>query len=225
MLYELSEVGRTFPGPGDGLTVLDAVDLWVEEGEALAILGAPGSGKTTLLHLMGGLDTPSRGKVLFEGTDLGTLNPQRLAEVRNRKLGFVFQFHHLLPEFTTLENVAMPGLVAGLPRQEAKDLAAAALERMGLGARTHHRVTTLSGGEQQRVAIARAILLSPKALLADEPTGNLDVKTGDLVGGLLKELNEERGMALIVVTHNHDLARRMHRQLELSSGELYARAI
>jgi len=225
MLYELCEVGRTFPGPGDGITVLNAVSLGVEAGESVAILGASGSGKTTLLYLMGGLDRPSRGVVRFQGTDMGTLDPPRLAALRNRELGFVFQFHHLLPEFSTLENVAMPGLVAGLPRQEALALAAAALERMGMGARTHHRVTTLSGGEQQRVAIARAILLSPKALLADEPTGNLDEKTGELVGSLLKELNEERGMALVVVTHNHCLARMMHRQLELSSGELYARAI
>lgn len=220
-LYELRGVGKSFRGPREELTILDGINLRVGAGESVAILGSSGSGKTTLLHLMGGLDVASRGEIKFRGRDIGAMDDSAKASMRNRDLGFVFQFHHLLPEFTTLENVAMQGLIAGMNKGEAYDRAATNLRRMGLGERLDHRVTTLSGGEQQRAAIARAMLLQPKALLADEPTGNLDERTGELVTDLLVSLNEETGATLVVVTHNRDLANRMHRRLELYSGVLH----
>lgn len=187
----------------------------------MAIVGASGSGKSTLLHLLGALDIPSSGSLLFEGQSLPDLNAEGKAHFRNRKLGFVFQFHHLLPEFSTVENVAMQALIAGMPRNKALQLAALALERVGLADRRDHRVTTLSGGERQRAAIARAILLEPQVLLADEPTGNLDQRTGEKVAELLLELNHSLGMTLIIVTHNRDMAGTLGRCLELRSGELY----
>ncbi|WP_438616452.1 ABC transporter ATP-binding protein [Oceanidesulfovibrio indonesiensis] len=220
-LYELRGIGKTFQGPREELTILDGIDLRVDAGESVAILGSSGSGKTTLLHLMGGLDVASRGEVRFRGRDIGAMDESTKAAMRNKDLGFVFQFHHLLPEFTTLENVAMQGLIAGMTKSEAYERAAESLLRMGLGDRLDHRVTTLSGGEQQRAAIARAMLMQPKALLADEPTGNLDERTGELVTDLLVSLNEETGATLVVVTHNHALANRMQRRLELYSGVLH----
>jgi lipoprotein-releasing system ATP-binding protein len=201
--------------------ILKGLDLRVERGESVAVLGASGAGKSTLLHMLGGLDVPSGGKVLFEGRDVARMGEPERAHLRNREMGFVFQFHHLLPEFSTLENVAMPGLIAGLGRAEATARAAEALDLVALGQRAAHKVTTLSGGERQRAAIARAILMRPKALLADEPTGNLDEATGERIGALLFELNKELGMTLVVVTHNVELAARMGRRLELRSGELY----
>ena len=220
-LYDLEKVGKRYPGPVEDVVILNGLNLTVQAGESLAVVGASGSGKSTLLHLIGALDTPTSGRILFDGTDLAALPPDAKARVRNSKLGFVFQFHHLLPEFTTEENVAMQGLIAGMPRSLALDLAREALERVGLTNRARHRVTTLSGGERQRAAIARAILVRPRVLLADEPTGNLDDKSGKLVGSLLLELNQSLGMTLIVVTHNRELAGTMGRCLELRSGELY----
>lgn len=220
-LYDLQGVGKEYPGPGGSLVILKGLDLRVERGESLAVLGASGAGKSTLLHVLGGLDIPSTGKVLFEGRDVACMSEPERAHLRNREMGFVFQFHHLLPEFSTLENVAMPGLIAGLGRDEAFQRAARALELVALDQRAAHKVTTLSGGERQRAAIARAILMRPKALLADEPTGNLDEATGERIGGLLFELNRELGMTLVVVTHNVELAARMGRRMELRSGELY----
>ena len=222
LLYELKEVGKEFTGPSEKLVILRNVNLSVPQGESVAIIGASGSGKTTLLHLMGVLDTASWGSVTFRGQSVTGLNDEARARIRNREIGFVFQFHHLLPEFNTLENVAMQALIAGLPRKRALALAAEALAQVGLSSRSEHRVTTLSGGERQRAAIARAIVMGPSVLLADEPTGNLDERTGEKVGTLLMRLNEELGMTLIVVTHNHDLAHMMNRRLELRSGELYA---
>uniref|UniRef100_A0A7C4EKY1 ABC transporter ATP-binding protein n=1 Tax=Fundidesulfovibrio putealis TaxID=270496 RepID=A0A7C4EKY1_9BACT len=221
-LYVLTGVSKEFPGPQETVRVLSGIDLTIMPGESLAILGASGSGKSTLLHLLGALDTPSRGKVVFCGRDLSGLRPQESARLRNRDIGFVFQFHHLMPEFTALENAAMPGLIAGMSREQAFDKAARALGLLGLEQRLHHRVTTLSGGERQRAAIARAVLMGPKVLLADEPTGNLDEATGHRAGELLAKLNEELNMTLVVVTHNHNLARLMGRRLELHGGELYA---
>jgi lipoprotein-releasing system ATP-binding protein len=221
-LYQLNKVGKEFAGPGERLTVLDGIDMTVMAGESIAILGASGSGKTTLLHLLGTLDTPSTGEILFCGKPLGALDQRRRAALRNRDIGFVFQFHHLLPEFTTLENVAMPGLLAGKSRAESLELAREALVMVGLTGRMDFAVTTLSGGERQRAAIARAILLRPKALLADEPTGNLDEKTGRMIGELLASLNRDLGMTFVVVTHNIELAGVMGRRLELRSGVLYA---
>ena len=220
-LYRVEDVGETVSGPAGELTILSGLNLTVEAGESVAILGASGSGKSTLLHMLGALDSPTRGRVLFEGRSLNGLSCAEAAAFRNRQLGFVFQFHHLLPEFSTVENVAMQAVIGGMERHEALKRAAAALESVGLAERGAHNVTTLSGGERQRAAIARATLLRPKVLLADEPTGNLDEKTGSMVMDLLLELNRAEGMTLVVVTHNRELAARMGRRLELKSGELY----
>ncbi len=222
-IYELRGVTKEYEGPSEKVTVLRNVDLSIAKGDSLAILGASGSGKSSLLHLLGGLDSPTKGEVLFAGQSLSALSLERSAKIRNSEIGFVFQFHHLLPEFTTLENVAMPGLIAGMPRKKAYESASESLALVGLDERAEYRVTTLSGGERQRAAIARAILLRPKALLADEPTGNLDEQTGERVGALLAGLNAELGMTLVVVTHNHNLANLMGRRMELHGGELYAR--
>lgn len=223
-IMELAGVSKRFSGPSELVNVLTNVNLSILAGESLAILGSSGSGKTTLLHMMGALDIPTSGKIFFLGQDLGALQPARAARIRNKDIGFVFQFHHLLPEFTTLENVAMPGLIAGIAHQRALALAHEALSLVGLDERAEHRVTTLSGGERQRAAIARAVLMRPKLLLADEPTGNLDEHTGSRVGEALSRLNKDLGMTLVVVTHNHNLAALMGRRLELHGGELYARA-
>ncbi|EPR37476.1 ABC transporter related protein [Desulfovibrio sp. X2] len=221
-LYELRGVVKEFAGPTETVHVLRNIEAKIFRGEALAILGASGSGKTTLLHLLGTLDTPSRGEIVFEGRDLAGLSTGQRAAFRNRELGFVFQQHHLLPEFSTLENVAMPGLIADLPWKEARRMAEEALAHVGLSQRADFAVTTLSGGERQRAAIARAVLLSPKVLLADEPTGSLDEATGRSVGDMLLQLNRELDMTLVVVTHNLELASKMDRQLELHAGELNA---
>ncbi len=221
-LYRVEHAGKTVESPAGELTILRDVSLTVEPGEALAIVGSSGSGKSTLLHILGTLDRATSGRVFFEGQDLSALDAAQAAHFRNRELGFVFQFHHLLPEFTTVENVAMQAIIAGTPRSKALKLAEESLERVGLAHRRDHHVTTLSGGERQRAAIARATLLCPKVLLADEPTGNLDEKTGSLVVDVLRGLNRDMGMTLIIVTHNRELAASLDRSLELRSGELYA---
>lgn len=220
-LYELEGVGKAYDAPGEQLVILPGLDLVIEAGESVAIVGASGSGKSTLLHLLGALDSPSWGTLRFLGRDVGAMSPEEKAKVRNRELGFVFQFHHLLPEFSTEENVAMQAIISGMPRAKALELAREALDKVGLSGRTGHKVMTLSGGERQRAAIARAILLHPKVLLADEPTGNLDERTGEVVGKLLLDLNRDLGMTLVVVTHNRELADLMGRRLELRAGELY----
>jgi lipoprotein-releasing system ATP-binding protein len=221
-IYELKGVTKLFVGPVEEITILRDIDLTIAQGESLAILGASGSGKTTLLHLLGTLDIATQGTILFQGRDLAGLTRRERAELRNRDIGFVFQFHHLLPEFTTLENVAMPARIGGMGRKKALDLASEALDLVGLHGRANHKVTTLSGGERQRAAIARAVLLKPRVLLADEPTGNLDAHTGEKIGEAFVRLNREYDMTLVMVTHNRTLARRMGRNLELRSGELYA---
>lgn len=203
------------------LEVLRGVSLEVHRGEVVTIVGASGAGKTTLLQIMGTLSRPDSGRVEIDGTDLFALGDKALSRFRNERIGFVFQFHHLLPEFSTEENVAMQALIAGMNRSKALGLARQALERVGLSDRKDHRVTTLSGGERQRAAIARAILLEPRVLLADEPTGNLDQRTGDSVAELLLELNRTLGMTLVIVTHNREMAGTLGRCLELRSGELY----
>lgn len=220
-LYRVEDLGKTVSGPAGELTILSGLNLTMEAGESVAVVGASGSGKSTFLHMLGALDSPTRGVVYFEGRSLGGLTPAEAASFRNRELGFVFQFHHLLPEFSTVENVAMQAIIGGMDRREALERAGAALARVGLAERREHNVTTLSGGERQRAAIARATLLRPKVLLADEPTGNLDEKTGSMVMDLLLELNRAEGMTLVVVTHNRELAARMGRRLELKSGVLY----
>lgn len=225
LLYFLENVGREYEGPAEKVTVIKSLSLSITPGESIAVVGASGSGKSTLLHLLGTLDNPSWGTLHFRGRDLGRMTPQEKAVLRNREIGFVFQFHHLLPEFTTLENVAMQALIGGMRRSEAMERARESLELVGLSARVDHRVTTLSGGERQRAAIARAILMRPAVLLADEPTGNLDERTGSAVAEQLLALNGQLGMTLVVVTHNAELAGLMSRRLELRAGEIYDQTV
>ena len=220
-LYRFDSVTKEYPAPGETLTVLRDVSLNIERGESIAVIGASGSGKSTFLHLLGTLDTPTRGAIHFEGRDVCSMTAVEKAALRNRAIGFVFQFHHLLPEFSTLENVAMQAVIGGMDRPEAFALAGEAIKAVGLGGKEKQSVTTLSGGERQRAAIARAILVKPRVLLADEPTGNLDEKTGAGVAELLLDLNRDLGMAMVVVTHNRDIATLMGRCLELRAGDLY----
>ena len=206
---------------GDGeLTILDNIELVVKKGEMLAIVGPSGAGKTTLLHMLGGLDLPSSGRVLINDRDIAALNDRDRSRLRNAELGFVYQFHHLLAEFSAVENAAMPLLVAGRKRREAMAEAASLLERVGLGSRLSHRPAQLSGGERQRVAIARALVNRPACVLLDEPTGNLDGDTAESVHALLAELNRESATSFLIVTHDLQLAQRMDRILELRAGQL-----
>jgi lipoprotein-releasing system ATP-binding protein len=221
-LKEFIQVQQLFKSYGNGakrVEVLKGADLTFSRGEKAAIVGASGVGKTTLLHILGTLDRPTSGKVLYEGKDIYTLNEKDLALFRNREIGFVFQFHHLLPEFNALENTMMPCLIQGIPKKESAPRAEAILTLVGLKERLSHKPGELSGGEQQRVAVARALVLEPKVLLADEPTGNLDTKTGESVFDLLRELNQIKGITLIVVTHNIKLAEKLSRQIQLVDGK------
>jgi lipoprotein-releasing system ATP-binding protein len=214
----VTDVHKTYSSGGGDLHVLRGVDLRLHPGEALAVIGASGAGKSTLLHLLGGLDGPNRGTVRVGGTPLTELHRDELASVRNRQIGFVFQFHHLLREFSALENVMMPCLIAGTERGPARERARALLAEVGLSDREHHRPSQLSGGEQQRVAVARALANNPVVLLADEPTGNLDHHTSERLHDLLFRLREERGLAMVLVTHNPALAYRADRILKLEDG-------
>jgi lipoprotein-releasing system ATP-binding protein len=202
------------------LKVLRGLDFELGEGESVGIFGASGTGKSTLLHLLGGLDRPNEGSISAAGLDLGTMTDEELARFRNREVGFVFQFYHLLPEFTALENTMLPALIAGFDRGEARAKAKETLDAVGLSERLEHRPAMLSGGEQQRVAIARAAVMSPRVIFADEPTGNLDRETGRKVWEYLKTLNREKGVALVAVTHNRDLIDGFTRSLELRDGKL-----
>jgi lipoprotein-releasing system ATP-binding protein len=215
----VQDLKKTFITDGNRVEVLKGLDLDIYTGETLAVVGASGVGKSTLLHILGTLERPSAGRVLWDGEEVFSLDDQRLAAFRNRKVGFVFQFHHLLSEFDALENVMMPALIARLPRSRAQELAEAILVRVGLKDRLHQRISTLSGGEQQRVAVARALVLNPEVLLADEPTGNLDPKSGAQVQELLVELNQEQGLTSVIVTHNLELARVLHRRITLVDGK------
>jgi lipoprotein-releasing system ATP-binding protein len=223
-LIEARGLRKSYASGAKQLTVIDGLDLAVAAGETVAIVGASGAGKSTLLHLLGGIDRPSAGEILFEGRRLDALSATALARYRNAAVGFVFQFHFLMPDFTALENVQMPLLLGGERRGAAARRAAELLADVGLADRGHHRPGELSGGEQQRVAIARAIARSPQLLLADEPTGNLDRGTGEAVFALLQGLNRERGLTMIIVTHNEELARASGRTLKLESGRFVAAA-
>lgn len=218
---EARGVEKVYPrGDGGELAVLQGVDLRVREGEVMAVIGASGSGKSTLLHLLGGLDRPTRGEVFLDGRGIGGLDGGTLAGLRNRYLGFVFQFHHLLREFTALENVSMPALIGGAEMEEARDTARDLLVDVGLGERLEHRPWQLSGGEQQRVAVARALANRPLVLLADEPSGNLDARSSEQLHDLLFRIREERAVSMTIVTHNRELARRADRILLLIDGVL-----
>jgi lipoprotein-releasing system ATP-binding protein len=205
---------------GKRVDVLRGVSLDIEQGELVSLIGASGAGKSTFLHVLGTLDAPAAGEVLFKGTSLFAMNDAHIADFRNRTIGFVFQSHHLLPEFTALENVAMPALIQRRDRGPAYAYARELLERVGLGSRVDHRPGELSGGEAQRVALARALVLKPALLLADEPTGNLDPATGEGIHNLLREVNRDLGITAVVVTHNAVLAASMPRRLRLADGEV-----
>ncbi len=215
-----NQLCRSFDEAERRLVIINDLNLSVAAGERLAIIGSSGSGKSTLLNLLAGLDTPTNGEVLIAGESISQLSENRRAELRNSQLGFVFQFHHLLPEFSALENIAIPQLLAGVSVDAAQQRAALLLEQVGLSLRADHKPAKLSGGERQRVAIARALANTPACVLMDEPTGNLDPHTAQEVEHYLLKLNQEQGVAQIVVTHDHALAKRMDRVLELKEGRL-----
>jgi lipoprotein-releasing system ATP-binding protein len=211
---------KSFQHMGRTLDVLKGIDLNIYAGQILAIVGQSGAGKSTLLHCMGTLDLPSSGRIRLGGEELTTMSGSRLAAVRNRDIGFVFQFHHLLPEFTAVENVMVPGLIQGRSRREMQKRAESLLEEVGLSNRASHRPGELSGGEQQRVAVARALALDPKLVLADEPTGNLDSATSDAIHDLFFQINREHGTTIIVVTHNSAFAESMPRVVRMRDGRV-----
>jgi lipoprotein-releasing system ATP-binding protein len=219
-LLKVNALCKTYEIVRNKVEVLNGIDLELEAATTTALVGASGAGKSTLLHILGALDRPTSGTVEFCGEDLFRKNDGDLASFRNRSIGFVFQFHHLLSEFTALENVMMPALIARVPRDQARVMAEELLADVGLTQRLTHRPGELSGGEQQRVAIARALVMSPALLLADEPTGNLDMKTSDGVHAVLAELQQKKGLTLVVVTHNERLAAAMGRTVRLVDGHL-----
>jgi lipoprotein-releasing system ATP-binding protein len=219
-LVQVEGLAKYFDHEGRRIDVLRGVDLTIHRGDKLAVVGRSGAGKSTLLHLLGTLDKPSEGTLRFDGKDVLTMSAKAVAAFRNSSIGFMFQFHHLLPEFTALENVMMPALIRRQSKADARGEAAGLLEAVGLADRMRHRPGELSGGEQQRVALARAVMGRPRLLLADEPTGNLDSRTSDDIHTLFDKINEEHGTAMLVVTHNADLAQRMPRQLHMVDGRL-----
>jgi lipoprotein-releasing system ATP-binding protein len=217
-LVTVKNVTKTFEHEGRSLEVLKGIDLEIERGEMVTIVGPSGAGKSTLLHLIGTLDLPTGGQILYGGRDVTRLGSSDLAEFRNQSIGFVFQFHHLLPEFTALENVMMPGLIQG--RRRLEDRARELLHEVGLSERLTHRPGELSGGEQQRVALARALLMKPELVLADEPTGNLDSQTSDAVQSLIFDLNRQHGITFLIVTHSRDFAAMMPRRVSMKDGRI-----
>ena len=221
-LVTVDRVEKSFAHEGHMVPILKGIDLTVEAGEMLCIVGPSGAGKSTLLHLMGTLDLPTRGDIIYEGDKVSSYSSARLAEFRNRSIGFVFQFHHLLPEFTALENVTMPGQIRGGNSRDLEQRARALLHQVGLDQRLTHRPGELSGGEQQRVALARALIMKPKLVLADEPTGNLDTTTSTAMHELLFELNKTIGTTFLVVTHNRELADKMPRVVEMRDGRIHS---
>jgi len=222
-MIEIVGVGKSFQQGASRIEVLHDIDLHIAARERIAIVGASGAGKTTLMHILGGLDHPTAGTVRFDGDDIFSLKGKALDAFRNRSIGFVFQFHQLLPEFTALENVMMPALVSRLSQSEAMERAKELLEAVGLGHRLRHKPGELSGGEQQRTAIARALVMHPRLLLADEPTGNLDSGTSAEIFQLLDRLHRERGLTMVVVTHSEALAGRLDRVVTIVDGRLVAK--
>ncbi len=219
-LLSVSKLYKSFVEGGEEIQVLRGVDLQLAAGERLAIIGESGVGKSTLLHILGTLDRPTAGEILYQGKEIPLGDETALAHFRNREIGFVFQFHYLLPDFTALENVMFPALIQGMESQRAKEEAEQLLEQVGLKDRMSHRPGKLSGGEQQRVAVVRSVIMQPKLILADEPTGSLDLRIGEEVQDLLFRLNEEKGIALVVATHNRQFARKIGRRVELKTGRL-----
>lgn len=216
---EVQDLCRSFRNTGAPIEILKGANLSLGEGDTLAIVGASGIGKSTFLHILGTLDRPDSGKLFFQGENVLLFDNNRLARFRNKSVGFMFQFHHLLPEFSALENASMPALIHGYPKEKARKAAETILVRVGLKDRLQHRVGKLSGGEQQRVALARALVMRPRILLADEPTGNLDTRNSDQVHELLLELNHEFSMTMVVVTHNMQLAAFMSRCVTIADGQ------
>ena len=220
-ILEATEIWKEYrSGQSDALQVLKGLELEIRKGELVVIVGPSGSGKSTLLHILGGLDRPTKGTVIVEDVDVLSLPEERLSKFRNESLGFVFQFHHLLPEFSALENVCMPALIQGKKLKDAAVRGNALLADVGLSGRAHHKPNELSGGEQQRVAVARALMNDPALILADEPSGNLDEENGHNLHKLIVKLCEEKGLTFIIATHNPDLTKRAHRVLRLSDGKL-----
>jgi lipoprotein-releasing system ATP-binding protein len=226
-MIEVQNLKKSFSTEAGELQVLKGIDLSIKEGEIVGIVGASGVGKSTLLHILGALDRPTSGKVFYDGIDIFSLDRNSLAYFRNKTVGFVFQFHHLLPEFTAFENVMMPGLISRSQKSEVRsqyreicDKAEKLLSETGLAERRKHRPGELSGGEQQRVAVARALILEPKIVLADEPTGNLDATTGEELFNILIDLNKKKGITFVIVTHNESLSRRCHRVLRMVDGRI-----
>ncbi len=222
-LMRVRGISKSYETNGNRIKVLRGIDFDLQAGESVAVVGASGIGKSTLLHILGGLDRPDSGRLLYRGQDILAFDAARMAAFRNASIGFVFQFHHLLPEFNALENTMMPALIRGDSRQDARRAAEEILVRVGLAERLRHPVSKLSGGEQQRVALARALVLHPPLLLADEPTGNLDRRNSDQIHDLLMKLNAELAMTLVVVTHNMELADRMSREFTITDGKLTER--
>ncbi|MCA9809556.1 MAG: ABC transporter ATP-binding protein [Candidatus Dadabacteria bacterium] len=220
MDIRVRDLWKVFETRGGKVEALKGIEIDIPGGETLAIVGVSGSGKSTLLHILGTLERPSDGQVHYGETDVFRQSETELAAFRNREIGFVFQFHYLLPEFSALENVMMPCLINGIAMEQAKDMALQVLKRVGLEHRLEHRPGELSGGEQQRVAIARAVVLKPKVILADEPTGNLDLDTGGSILDLFLMLNDEYGISSVMVTHNMDIAKRLQRRIRLSDGKI-----
>ncbi len=219
-LVEINGLHKSYEHEGNILPILKGIDLTIEEGEVLSIVGTSGAGKSTLLHCIGTLDLPTSGSIRIAGQEATRLSGPKLAELRNQAIGFVFQFHHLLPEFTALENVTMPGLIQGKSHKQLEGRAMALLEEVGLKHRVRHRPGELSGGEQQRVALARALSLEPKLLLCDEPTGNLDTVTSESIHDLFFKINRERGTTIVVVTHNPSFADQMPRKVSMKDGKI-----
>ena len=220
-MIKLKQLSKTFIKDGNRIDVLKGLDLEIQKGESLAVVGVSGSGKSTLIHILGTLDHPTSGVLLFEEKNVFEWPEKKLAAFRNERIGFVFQFHNLLPEFSSLENTMMPALIHGLSKSEARKRAEAILNDLGLRDRMTHKPVELSGGEQQRVAVARALIMEPEILLADEPTGNLDSETGIRIGDILVQLNKTRQITLVIVTHNPLLAKQMSRRIGLQDGKIY----